>query len=101
MKNYELDSKNFIFFKTKNKFKNQLNFIIYTNTNFNSSTVYIFIEEEKNKIIIDYLGRFTIEIKDLKKEFIKNLKEEKEIYITEIDSKKKKKPFSYIGKIIK
>lgn len=102
MKNYKLDEKNFLFFKSKDKFnRTQINFIIYTNTNFENNSVYIFIEEEKNKIVIDYLGRFTLEIKNLKKEFIRKIKDHKKVYITEIDVKKRRKPFYYIGKVIK
>lgn len=94
--------KDFYYYKDKDKFNNKsLNFIIYSNLNYDGKSIYIFLNKDESKIKFDYLGMLTLEIENVSNDFFKEMENYKEVFITEIDKRKKKKPISYIGKIIK
>lgn len=103
MNTYKLTfNKDFYFFKRKKKEGGyDINFILYSKRRLEEKDVYVFLKKDENVLEIDYMGSFILRIENLTKDFIKLIDDKTEIYITEIDSSKRIKPISYLGKIIK
>jgi hypothetical protein len=103
LKTYTLTfNKDFYCFKRKARHgEKEINFILYSNTKYEKSQVYVFLNKEEKTMDIDYLGQFSLKIINITQEFMDDIESKKEIYITEINKSKKTKPLFYIGKIIK